>query len=207
MGAVPLQLIGQRYGRLVVIDNAPKAAGGRARWLCKCDCGNLAIVKGNNLRRQIRPTRSCGCLYRETRFTNNLQHGGAGNGSRRRPLYSMWNSIKGRCLCPTNAAYKWYGGRGITVSPEWIHDFAAFEAYILANLGPKPTPKHSIDRIDNDFGYCPGNLKWSTQVEQVANSRPMTVPRCGVPGTKRGVPCRQPAAPDGGPCRFHADRS
>jgi hypothetical protein len=83
--------------------------------------------------------------------------------------------MKQRCLNPKAKGYKNYGGRGITIAPEWIDDFQAFRDYVNQNLGPRPSPYHTIDRIENDEGYEPGNLKWSTKSQQIHNSRQSVV--------------------------------
>ena len=86
------------------------------------------------------------------------------------PLYIMWKNVKQRCFNPKHTAYRWYGGRGISVWEPWRTDADAFITYIEENLGPRPKGC-SIDRIDNDGDYAPGNLRWATRKEQVANSR------------------------------------
>lgn len=83
------------------------------------------------------------------------------------PEYSAWNNMNRRCHSPLNAAFKDYGGRGITVCSRWRHSFLNF----LSDMGPRPSQNHSIDRIDNDKGYGPGNCKWSTLIEQNNNRR------------------------------------
>lgn len=87
------------------------------------------------------------------------------------PYFKLWTGIKQRCLNPKNPAYNNYGGRGITLFDPWINDYKAFEEYILTNLKEKPTPKHSLDRKDNNKGYEPGNLRWATSKEQARNKR------------------------------------
>ena len=83
------------------------------------------------------------------------------------PLYKTWDNIKQRCLNTTCRYYKNYGARGITIADEWVNDFDMF----CYHMGPKPSPKHSIDRVDNDWGYFPENCRWTVQAPQVRNSR------------------------------------
>jgi hypothetical protein len=83
------------------------------------------------------------------------------------PEYQAWVNIKKRCYSPSHAFYEYYGGRGVTVADEWIDDFEAFYAHI----GNRPSSSHSVDRIDPNIGYCPGNVKWSTGSEQSQNRR------------------------------------
>ena len=104
-----------------------------------------------------------------------LKHG-ANRGGARTKEYRAWTHIKGRCLKPTDGGYRWYGARGITMHPEWAESFEAF----LAGVGHAPSPDHSIDRIDNDGPYAPGNVRWATKSEQARNTR-RTVMFEGVP--------------------------
>lgn len=101
------------------------------------------------------------------------------------PFYDTWKSIKQRCLNPDNSAYPIYGGRGVTIYPEWAEDGRAFGAWILANLGPRPEGC-TLDRIDNDGNYEPGNLRWATAKEQTANQRRhLPCPQCGYSGDRK----------------------
>ncbi|HZW04267.1 MAG TPA: hypothetical protein VFF68_10095 [Anaerolineaceae bacterium] len=100
----------------------------------------------------------------------NTKHGDAPAG-RYTKLYWVYAAIKQRCMNPNNKRFKDYGGRGITLYPEWANDYASFREYINKVLGPKPSPVHSLDRIDNDKGYEPGNLRWATPSTQNKNTR------------------------------------
>lgn len=83
------------------------------------------------------------------------------------PEYRAWQTMRHRCTQPTSPAYENYGGRGITICPEWLEDPAAF----IAHIGPRPTPKHELDRIQNDKGYEPGNVRWATRKVNDRNRR------------------------------------
>lgn len=85
----------------------------------------------------------------------------------RHPEYTAWCSAKQRCTNPRNPAWRDYGGRGIRMTPEWVDSFAAF----IAHIGPKPSPEYTLDRIDNDGHYEPGNVRWTTRKEQTRNRR------------------------------------
>lgn len=160
-----INLIGTRFGRLVVVSRAPGNDNeGKAMWACECDCGQSAVVRGHSLR--CGETTSCGCYRREVTAAQSrilhLRHGGA-----RTPEYAAWANMLGRCENPNDQAYKGYGGRGIDVCEEWQNSFEAFRGCV----GPRPSADHSIGRIDNDRGYEPGNVRWETRVEQSNNRR------------------------------------
>lgn len=152
-------LLGMRFGRLVVI----RRSGTRkafALWECQCDCGNLCDIRSDSLKTT---TRSCGCIAVET----STVHGDA-SGGKVSTEYRSWASAINRCSNPENNAWADYGGRGITVCERWRSSFPAF----LEDMGRKPTPRHSIDRVDSDKGYEPGNCRWATKKEQANNRRP-----------------------------------
>lgn len=154
-------IAGERFGRLIAIQCLPGSAGERSKWLCRCDCGNEPRIVGNSLRAGL--TRSCGCLQRDACRQKNSTHG-----MRKAPEYSVWYDMKRRCFDPKNKRYADYGGRGIAVCESWRISFASF----YADMGPRPTATHSIDRMNNNGNYEPSNCKWSTKSEQAFNRRP-----------------------------------
>jgi hypothetical protein len=141
---------------------------------CQCRCGTERLVMAQVLRADSSENLSCGCWRRERTAVNIQQtrwrdsHGRAAGG--KDPLYRLWLRIRRRCHDPKAHNYRWYGARGISVWDGWRHDAGAFIRYIEENLGPRPDGM-SLDRIDNDGNYEPGNLRWATQIEQVRNSR------------------------------------
>jgi len=158
-----------RFGRLVVLERAGNATRGHGvAWLCRCDCGGETVVVASSL--QCGATTSCGCFgrqcARERARLRFIRHGATADGKRSHE-YDAWDSAKKRCFNPRHAAYRYYGGRGITMCEEWRSSFEAF----LAHIGPCP-PGLTLDRIDNNGNYEPGNVRWATWKQQVANRRP-----------------------------------
>lgn len=121
-----IDLTGQRFGRLVVVERADNSADGRARWLCKCDCGKEIVTYGSWLRNG--DTKSCGCLKLDMFIKRSTKHGG-----RNSKLYRTWSSMLQRCNNPNDKDYSEYGGRGIKICKEWETDFSAFQKWALAN--------------------------------------------------------------------------
>jgi hypothetical protein len=160
---------GQRYGRLTVVALAGRASNGDALWRCGCDCGGEVEVSASNLR--TRHTRSCGCLMRDTAAAMGAQHGGANvrhghsRGGRKSPEFHAYTHAKQRCTNPNTKGFEHWGGRGIEFR------YSSFEEF-LADVGLRPSPKLSLDRIDNDGHYEPGNCRWATRSVQNANQRP-----------------------------------
>jgi hypothetical protein len=116
-------------------------------------------------------TKSCGCITGELISKKLLKHGQARHGNGKLPsvYYRMWASAKNRCTNKKNPAYKWYGGRGITISP-YFFNFTSFYDYVIKNLGEKPEGL-TLDRINNNRGYEPGNIRWATRNQQTRNRR------------------------------------
>ncbi len=152
-------LEGLQFGKLTVISrNLDLLGTGHAYWNCKCNCGSPKIVlaRANSLKSEH--TRSCGCLIIETNSTHGL---------RKVPEYNIWRVMKDRCYKEGAAGYELYGARGIRMSNEWRDSFEAF----YRDMGPRPSPEHSVDRKKNDRGYSKRNCRWATRIEQANNRR------------------------------------
>lgn len=147
---------GDRFGKLVAVRLSERDKHGNTMWVCLCDCGKEMITRQERLRGGR--TKSCGCLRKERLRIH---------GDSESPEYESWRNMRDRCLNPAHTQWKNYGGRGITICPEWITDYETFLAYI----GRRPTTKHSLDRIDNETGYQPNNVRWATRTEQALNKR------------------------------------
>lgn len=151
-----VDITGRVFGRLTAISRAPVTGN---KWQFLCVCGNPtvvskgAVVSGN--------THSCGCLRSDTVRGRRTKHGEA----QKTKEYEAWQSMKSRCGRPRNKRYALYGGRGITVCPEWFNSFEQF----LLDMGRAPSKGHSLDRIDTNGNYERSNCRWATTKEQSNN--------------------------------------
>lgn len=158
-----VDMMGDRFGRLLVVGRGPNTKGGGAQWLCRCDCGEERVNTRKNLIKGR--VRSCGCLRKETSREVGLRritHGGSYTVE-----YRTWRSLIDRCTKPNSANWKHYGARGIGVCQRWLDGFENF----IADVGNRPSDRHSLDRIDVNGNYEPGNVRWADWFVQSNNRR------------------------------------
>lgn len=153
-------LTGQRFGRLVVLEEGERTKSGQVIWYCMCDCGNERRIPVSSL--TSGRTKSCGCRRKDVKAQEVTTHGF----SKGNPTYRSWAHMLARCHNPNNKYYHNYGGRGIKVCDRWRYSFENF----LADMGERPNGK-TIDRKDNDGGYEPGNCRWADWQSQMSNRR------------------------------------
>ena len=152
--------IGEKYNNLLVIGESTRKNGAR-HFECKCDCGNITVVRKFNILNGI--TKSCGCLKLIMTKKINTTHG-----MTKTPLYQAWINMKARCLNKKHKAYDDYGGRGICVCDEWINDFNSFMNWANINGYDKTL---TIERINVNGDYCPDNCSWIPMSDQLKNKR------------------------------------
>lgn len=158
-----LNVTGFRFDRLIALRPVGYTRAKTILWLCQCDCGNMTVTYLNKLRSG--KTRSCGCLAREMTIQKNWKHGESHT-----PLFRHWYGIIRRCTDPRRKGYVDYGGRGIRICDEWRNSFEAFRDHV-AQLPGYGEDGYTLDRVDNDGNYSPGNLRWATRTEQNRNKR------------------------------------
>jgi len=156
--AALIDLVGQKFGRLLVLRFANRDKWRTSRWLCRCSCGIEKIVRGTDL--TSGHTKSCGCVQKEVI----TKHGHRAKGKESK-IYAIWQGMIQRCTNPKNIAYCNYGGRGIKVCKRWMK-FINF----LKDMGEKPIG-YQIDRIDNNKGYSKSNCRWVTAKTNCRNKR------------------------------------
>lgn len=154
--------VGEKIGRLTLISET--RIGRHFAFACVCECGAEKIVRAGHLR--TRQTLSCGCYAKDRITAENTKHGEAKNGEVS-PEYSSWRAMHKRCHQPRNISFPNYGGRGIGICKRWYK----FENF-LADMGRRPSLRHSIERKDNEGNYTPGNCIWGTPSQQAKNRRP-----------------------------------
>ena len=147
--------LGDIFGKLTCIQPRYEVVNQKSRGLYHCSCGSVKVIGNTNV--VSGATRSCGCL----------RIGTTKHGLSKHPLYSTWASMKNRCNTAHNTHFAYYGGRGIKVCPRWESSLEDF----IADVGDKPGPEYSLDRIDNNGNYEPNNVRWATRMEQQANTR------------------------------------
>lgn len=159
MGRPVLNLVGQRFGRLAVMELLGVQRQG-AVWWCQCDCGSKSKAASQDLRKGT--TKSCGCLRSEIMTERQTTHGQTDS-----PTYNSWRGMRERCGNPKHKSYPAYGGAGVTVCARWRSSFETF----VADMGLSPGAGYSVDRKESALGYTPENCRWATAKQQAANRR------------------------------------
>lgn len=162
-----IDLTGRKFHRLTVLKRSPiNNSQNKPLWICKCECGNITVVSGSDLKSGN--TKSCGCWNIESATKRFYKHG-----KTRTRLYYIWCGIKDRCYNPNNPRYNDYGGRGIKMDETWRNDFSEFQKWAIENGYDENAPfgQCTIDRANNQDGYFPFNCVWTTIAQQNRNKR------------------------------------
>jgi len=164
-----IAMVDKKCGRWTVLGESGRNKTGNALWVCRCDCGNVSIIRGADLRNGS--TKSCGCLKSEVAKTNNTTHGMSNA-----IIYRIWAAMIQRCNNSNDKDYHNYGGRGITVCDEWL----SFEGF-FADMGQR-SEGLTLERKNNELGYFKENCCWATPIEQSRNQRIRSINKTGVRG-------------------------
>jgi len=160
-------LVGERFDQLLVMELVEVVSGRGALWLCRCDCGRKVVKPTRELKRGAWTQRCRACTDAVMAAGPAIKHGGSNT-----PLFKTWSSLRERCSLPSHKAFHYYGGKGVRVCDEWL-GFPAFRDWAMANgyedrVGVSHGERLSIDRINSEGNYEPGNCRWITVAE---NSR------------------------------------
>lgn len=171
-----VDLIGQRFERLVVIAEAGRTPTKQTRWLCRCDCGGETTTGTTKLRSGH--SRSCGCLKREVTAERARKNGLSSGG--RHPLMDVYSNMVARCHNEDDHAFPRYGARGVRVCERWRFGEAGQTGFALFvdDMGPRPSSRYTLERVDNDGSYHPGNCIWAARKRQARNRRSNHLVEC-----------------------------